>query len=161
MTARTHTTKRLALAVGAVAVVWLAQQAGIDLTALGSGGTGASSPASSAARNAAVQRVEAAATSRESGFMVTLDATVIKKLSDDRDGSRHQRFLIELETGRTLLVAHNIDLAERVPVREGDEIRVRGQYEWNERGGVLHWTHRDPDRNQSRGWIEHAGKRVE
>lgn len=161
MAARTRTAKRLALAAGAVAVVWLAQQAGIDLSALGTGGGDASPPVSSSAQNDAVRRIEAAAISRESGFMVTVDARVIKELRDDRDGSRHQRFLIELETGRTLLVAHNIDLARRVPLREGDDVRVRGQYEWNERGGLLHWTHRDPDRDQARGWIEHAGARFE
>lgn len=162
MAAQTPTAKRLVLAVGAIAVVWLAQQAGVDLTALGGEGAEANSrPVSTASSNDTLERIEAAASSRESGFMVTVDATVTKELSDDRDGSRHQRFLIELESGRTLLVAHNIDLAERVPLRQGDDVRVRGQYEWNDRGGVLHWTHRDPDRNQSRGWIEHAGVRFE
>lgn len=93
--------------------------------------------------------------------MVTVDARVEKRLPDDREGSRHQRFLIELANGQTLLVAHNIDLAERIPLREGDRVRVRGQYEWNERGGVLHWTHHDPDGDHPGGWIESNGRRVE
>jgi len=108
-----------------------------------------------------VARVKRASAQRESGFMVTLDARVIKLLRDDQDGSRHQRFLIEIPGGHTLLVAHNIDLAARVPLQEGDPVRVRGQYEWNERGGLLHWTHHDPDQRHPGGWIEHAGRRVE
>ncbi len=125
------------------------------------------------AEGSGTERVARAFADRESGFMVTVEGSVAKLLSDDRDGSRHQRFLVELPGGQTLLVAHNIDLAERVPLSRGDRVRLRGQYEWNERGGVLHWTHRDPDarprRGSSRdtssghegGWIEIDGRRIE
>jgi hypothetical protein len=106
-------------------------------------------------------RVERAFRERRSGFMVTLEARVLRTLSDDADGSRHQRFVVELPGGQTLLVAHNIDLAARVPVERGDAVRIRGQYEWNERGGVLHWTHHDPAGRRTGGWIEHAGRRIE
>lgn len=98
---------------------------------------------------------------RRSGFFVTVDAAVVKRLPDDREGDRHQRFLIRLPSGRTLLVAHNIDLAERAPVAVGSRIRVRGEYEWNERGGLLHWTHRAPRGDREGGWIEVAGQRVD
>ena len=30
----------------------------------------------------------------------------------------------------TILIAHNIDLASRVPLKEGDEIRFKGEVEW-------------------------------
>ena len=93
--------------------------------------------------------------------MVTVDAHVAKSLPDDREGSRHQRFLIELATGHSILVAHNIDLADRIPLERGDSIRLRGQFEWNEKGGVIHWTHRDPKGQHEGGWIEHAGTRTE
>ncbi|MEZ4215680.1 MAG: DUF3465 domain-containing protein [Myxococcota bacterium] len=106
-------------------------------------------------------RIEEAFRERRSGLMVAVDARVAKTLRDDEDGSRHQRFLIELAGGRTLLVAHNIDLAPRVPLAPGDRVRVRGQYEWNERGGVLHWTHRDPAGSHDEGYVEHAGVRYE
>lgn len=107
------------------------------------------------------ERVARAFAERESEVLVTLDATVDKVLSDDRDGSRHQRFLIRLPVGPRLLVAHNIDLAERVPIEPGTRLRLRGQYEWNERGGVLHWTHHDPDGRHPGGWIEVDGRRIE
>lgn len=102
--------------------------------------------------------IEAAFENRRSGFMVDLRTVVAKKLPDDNDGSRHQRFLVRLSSGHTVLVAHNIDLAPRVPLQKGDEVRIRGQYEWNERGGVLHWTHHDPDGRRAGGSIEFGGQ---
>jgi hypothetical protein len=104
-------------------------------------------------------RIEAAFREGRGDFFVELPARVTAILPDDDDGSRHQRFLVELSGGRTLLVAHNIDLAPRVPVREGDAVLLRGEYAWNERGGVVHWTHRDPQGRREGGFVEHAGRR--
>ena len=39
---------------------------------------------------------------------------VERVLRDDNDGSRHQRFILRIESGHTLLVSHNIDLASRL-----------------------------------------------
>ena len=86
---------------------------------------------------------------------------VTRLLPDDRQGSRHQRFLVRTAGGPTVLIAHNIDLAERVDLREGDTVSFRGEYEWNEKGGVVHWTHRDPRGRHERGWIEHNGRVVD
>lgn len=107
------------------------------------------------------ERVAQAFAAHESGVVVTVEGTVDRVLADDRDESRHQRLLLRLADGATVLVAHNIELAERVPVKVGERLRLRGQYEWNERGGVLHWTHRDPRGDHPAGWIEHAGRRFE
>ena len=97
--------------------------------------------------------------SRRSGQMVVVAGIVDGVLSDDNAGSRHQRFIVRLESGHTLLVAHNIELARRVPLRAGDQVRIRGEYEWNGRGGVLHWTHHDPGEDRQGGWIEWDGDR--
>jgi len=87
---------------------------------------------------------------------------VAKLLADDRQGSRHQRFLLRVDGGPTVLVAHNIDLAERVvPLRVGDLVHFRGEYVWNAKGGILHWTHADPDRQREAGWIEAGGRRFQ
>lgn len=84
---------------------------------------------------------------------------VIKLLKDDNHGSRHQRFIIKTSNGKTVLVAHNIDLAERInAIRVGDTITFRGEYVFNQKGGILHWTHHDPDGSSVGGWIEHEGK---
>lgn len=87
---------------------------------------------------------------------------VVSILPDDTRGDRHQRFIIELDNGLTLLVAHNIDLAPRIDaLRVGDTVQVYGEYEWNERGGVIHWTHHDPNGQHVDGWIEHNGRRFQ
>ena len=92
---------------------------------------------------------------------VEVEGRVIRVLSDDTIGSRHQRFIIRLGDDGTRLVAHNIDVAPRVPVRQGDRVRVRGAIEDNPQGGVLHRTHRDPQGDDPDGWIEHHRRRYE
>lgn len=83
-------------------------------------------------------------------------------LPDDNKGSRHQRFILQLNSGQTLLIAHNIDIAPRITVlRQGDEVMFRGQYEWNPEGGVVHWTHHDPRGQHADGWLKHEGQTYE
>jgi hypothetical protein len=44
-------------------------------------------------------------------------------LRDDNEGSRHQKFILSLDNGLTVLVAHNIDLAPRIDhLRKGDRV---------------------------------------
>jgi len=84
---------------------------------------------------------------------------VIRILPDDNDGSRHQRFILKLDSSQTLLIAHNIDLAPRIStLKEGDAISFYGVYEWNSKGGVVHWTHHDPDGRHIAGWLQHNDK---
>lgn len=90
---------------------------------------------------------------------VTGRGTVIRLLRDDTDGDRHQRILLRLPDGGTLLVAHNIDLAPRVaPLAIGDTLDFHGEYVWNDKGGVVHWTHRDPAGRHEAGWLRHDGR---
>ena len=85
---------------------------------------------------------------------------VIKRtLPDDNDGSRHQRFILELSSGQTLLIAHNLDVAPRLPgLRKEDKVAFRGEYEWTPEGGIIHWTHHDPGGRLPGGWLKHKGK---
>ena len=96
---------------------------------------------------------------RTSNFQVEGRGAVKRILPDDDDGSRHQRFTLELGSGQTILVAHNIDVAPRIPgLQKGDELAFRGEYEWNPQGGVIHWTHHDPKGRHPDGWLKHKGK---
>ncbi len=104
-------------------------------------------------------QVEQAFKQRLSNLQVRVSGSVIRLLPDDRDGSRHQRFILKLASGQTLLVAHNIDLAPRVEgLARNDRVEINGEYEWNEKGGVIHWTHRDPRGSHADGWIRHQGR---
>jgi hypothetical protein len=106
--------------------------------------------------------VDEAFAARRNGVVLTAEGTVQRVLPDDTEGSPHQRFILETVHGGTVLIAHNIALAPRVPgLREGTPVTVHGQYEWNDRGGVIHWTHHDPEGRHEGGWIEHGGKRYE
>jgi len=88
--------------------------------------------------------------------------TVIKLLSDDNQGSRHQRFIIKQPSGRTLLIAHNIDLAPKIySLKKGGLIEFCGEYESNSKGGVVHWTHHDPQGRHKAGWLDYKGKRYQ
>lgn len=95
-----------------------------------------------------------------SNKQVTLNGTIKDVLSDDFEGAKHQRFILQLKSSQTVLVAHNIDLAPRISeLKPGEMIEVSGEYEWNPKGGVVHWTHHDPNGVHVAGWIEYQGKR--
>ena len=104
------------------------------------------------------QQLTRAYENQQSDVQVGGTGIVIRTLSDDTKGSQHQRFLLKLSSGETLLIAHNIDLAPRInSLREGDVVEFYGEYEWNSKGGVLHWTHHDPSGNHVNGWLKHNG----
>ncbi|MGU3229214.1 DUF3465 domain-containing protein [Vibrio cholerae] len=97
--------------------------------------------------------------SQQSDLQVQGFGQVVKVLPDDNDGLKHQKFILELNSGQTLLVAHNIDLAPRIPnLKVGDSVEFYGEYEWNKMGGVLHWTHKDPQNRHAHGWLKHNGQ---
>ena len=103
--------------------------------------------------------VKAAYEKRLSDVQVGGSGRVVRVLSDDNEGSRHQRFIIRLSSGQTLLIAHNIDLASRInTIRKGDTVDFYGEYEWNSKGGVVHWTHNDPNGRHEDGWLKHKGR---
>ncbi|EOW9133154.1 DUF3465 domain-containing protein, partial [Vibrio cholerae] len=67
--------------------------------------------------------------SQQSDLQVQGFGQVVKVLLDDNDGSRHQKFILKLNSGQTLLVAHNIDLAPRIPnLKVGDSVEFYGEY---------------------------------
>jgi hypothetical protein len=99
---------------------------------------------------------------RQSDVQVEGSGIVKAILPDDTQGSRHQKFILELANGQTLLISHNIDLAPRIDtLRPGDRVSFYGEYEWNPKGGIIHWTHHDPQGLHADGWLLHDGKRYQ
>ena len=97
--------------------------------------------------------------SRASDVQVEGEGTVSRVLPDDLNGARHQRFIVQLASGQTVLITHNIEIASRIEGLElGDNIRFSGEYVWNAKGGLIHWTHHDPRGKHVPGWVLHNGK---
>jgi hypothetical protein len=105
--------------------------------------------------------VERAYADHRSGVEVTADGAVMRLLSDDTGPSgTHQRFIVQVKgSTQTLLIDNNIDIGKRVPVATGDDVIVHGEYVWNDQGGLIHFTHHDPDHTHEDGWIELKGIR--
>ncbi len=147
--------KLLFLAIAAAVAFWLTKQP-VDAPRGSAQAPAAFSPGE------AEDPIAAAWANRESGVAVEGRGTVEKVLGDDSLGDRHQRFILRLASGQTVLVAHNIDLAPRVePLAVGDAVAFRGEYEWNDKGGIIHWTHRDPQAQHPGGWVKHDGRTFE
>lgn len=124
-------------------------------------GRQASAPDSPASRDT-VSAVRQAWDNQQSDIQVQGIGVVSRVLPDDNDGSRHQRFILNLDHGQSLLIAHNIDLAPRLEgLKRGDRVEFHGEYEWNPKGGVVHWTHHDPAGRHIGGWLKHAGRTYE
>lgn len=97
-------------------------------------------------------------TKRDDGEWVEVTGFVRRLLPIISDGPCHQRFIIDIGNSQSLLIAHNIDLAERVPLGMGDRVHVRGLYEWNDLGGLVHWTHHDPQGDEDGGWVRYRAR---
>lgn len=105
------------------------------------------------------QKIMQAYQQQISNIQVQSKGEVKAILADDNDGSRHQKMILKLENGLTVLVAHNIDLAPRVEgLRKGEIVEFYGEYEYSPKGGVIHWTHHDPQGKHVDGWLKYQGK---
>jgi Protein of unknown function (DUF3465) len=109
-----------------------------------------------------LDKLKKAFENQKSNFQVKQTGRITKILRDDGHGSRHQRFVVELDSGQKLLIAHNIDLASKVEgLKESEEISFYGEYEWNNKGGVVHWTHRDPKGRHPDGWLFYNNRKYD
>ena len=86
---------------------------------------------------------------------VTGAGKVTRILDDDLEPPCHQRFILSDESGHTILIAHNIDEANRIAgLSIGDVIAFKGEYISNPQGGVVHWTHPSHSAYKLGGWLK-------
>ena len=106
-------------------------------------------------------QIQAAYNNRQSNVQVKEKGIVIKVLADDNEGSRHQKFILRVNK-LSILLAHNIDLAPKIMgLKKGDSVEFYGEYEWNIKGGIVHWTHHDPAGRHLGGWLKYQGKKYQ
>ncbi|OTG65776.1 DUF3465 domain-containing protein [Acinetobacter silvestris] len=106
-----------------------------------------------------LQLIQQAYDAKLSNVQVQATGKVKAILADDNEGSRHQKFILTLDNGLTVLVAHNIDLAPKIiNLHKGDVVEFFGEYEYSSKGGVIHWTHHDPQKRHQDGWLKHNGR---
>ena len=96
----------------------------------------------------------------QSSVEVTADGTVVRLLPDRSSSTGvHEQFILKLSSGDiTVEVEHNISIGARAPVQEGDHVIVHGEYIWNAQGGLIHFTHHDPQGAHEGGYIQESGK---
>lgn len=95
-------------------------------------------------------------------FEATIHGDVVRVLPDGNgEHGPHQRFLVRIDEGQTILVAHNLTLAGRLPLHRGQPVEAHGEFIWSERGGVLHYTHHDPRGHHAPGWVTVEGRRYD
>lgn len=92
---------------------------------------------------------------------LTFSAPVCRLLPDDTKGLPHQLFLVQLNNGSMVKIAHDTKYAPHVPIRPGDLVTIKGEFIYNRKGGVVHWTHHSDTPRHEGGYIEFGGKRYE
>jgi hypothetical protein len=94
---------------------------------------------------------------------VTAAGSVARILGTRRGPSGvHEGFLLHLRgsagRGLTVRIEDNVDLTGPIPLTEGDDVEVRGEYVYDPRGGLIHDTHRDPRGRHEGGYVNVGGK---
>ncbi len=97
---------------------------------------------------------------QRSNVEVTADGVVVGVFPDRSSSTgTHEQFIIRLTSqNMTVEIEHNISIARRVPVKEGDDVVVHGEYVWNAQGGLIHFTHHDPQGTHENGYIIDHGQ---
>ncbi len=74
--------------------------------------------------------------------------------------SPHEGFLMRLDSGCDAIVRveANADFTGTFALAAGQPVTVKGEYEYYPRGGVIHWTHRDPRGRHEGGYVETGGR---
>lgn len=92
---------------------------------------------------------------------VLAQGTVVALMGTSNGPSgEHESFLLKLNHDCDLLlrIAVNTDITGPVPLKAGETVEVKGEYDTDATGGVIHWTHHDPEGRHINGYIIADGK---
>lgn len=90
---------------------------------------------------------------------VEAEGEVAVILSYDPADSRHQKFMVRLDSGKMLLVVHDTAKAPRVEnLALGDMIAFCGEYLRGQNGDEIRRTYKDVEGRDDPGWLRHNGK---
>src|SRR5579871_4354653 len=122
--------------------------------------TGCAGGGSPDAGNAAVYDAWRA---QRSTVEVTATGSVARILGTQLGRSgEHEGFLLHLRGpeghGLSVKVEDNVDITGPIPLQTGDDVEVRGEYIYDPRGGILHYTHHDPRGRHSSGYVKVRGR---
>ena len=100
---------------------------------------------------------------RRSHVEVTASGSVAQIFGTRRGPSGvHEGFLLHLRgsagRGLTVRVEDNVGLTGPIPLTEGHDVEVRGEYVYDPRGGLIHDTHLDPRGHHDGGYVRVGGK---
>ena len=72
----------------------------------------------------------------------------------------HEGFLLKLTGGCDLMVRveTNVGITGPLPLHPGETATVKGVFDDDADGGVIHWTHHDPSGRHIAGYVEAGGK---
>ena len=95
---------------------------------------------------------------------VVADGTVVRVLGVAPGRvSPHEGFLMRLGSSCHVIVRveANTDYTGSFALAPGEAVVVKGEYEFYPRGGVIHWTHRDPHGRHEGGYVSVGGHTYE
>lgn len=135
--------------------------AAVGLTVLAGCGAAGTSPTTGAGAGSgtvpACQAARAAFDQHRSHVWLTVGARVDRLLADAHGRYTHQRFIVQCASGQTVLVVNDVSIGQRAPVSVGDAVTVSGEYIWDSKGGLIHFTHHDPEHALPGGYIRVGG----
>lgn len=132
-------------------------RAGLLALVLTLAGCGASAAGPASTHISGCSQVAADFKQHRSGIWAGFSGRVTRLLADAHGRYTHQRFITACASGQTIEVVNDISIGTRVPVVVGGQVTVRGQYIWNDLGGLVHFTHHDPEGGPG-GWIRYGGR---
>jgi len=91
---------------------------------------------------------------------VTASGTVTRILGI-REGpsGTHEGFLVRVpDCNIVIRVEHNVDIGGSIPLHQGEAVQLRGEYLYDPRGGIVHYTHHDPSGRHPGGSITAGGE---